>query len=355
MLQSAEVIEVILTDNDKNYPDYYTIRFKFLNRPGNNDDNTNTAFPLNAHVKSIPVPGEIVLIVNAASSFAGNFRLNEGTFYYMNDVNVQSNINYNGVPTSGKVPFSNAASYQNASFGVVSTPNQSQPDRVKKTFKILNGQNALQLFEGDVVMEGRSGNSIRLGSTINGLTGITKQPTWTLGDPGDPIMIISNTKKNSSSKGFRIEDINKDDSSIYLTSTQRIPLKLAGPTTVTNINIGTFTQNLSGKQIIMSSDRIVLNAKEKEIALSSKNGISITSKGDIVLESSNEITLNAPTINLGYPTIYSGVNGEPLDNILNAIITSILAITPASPTGAGAAFAQTLVNLGLHKSTRVKL
>jgi len=352
MLQSAEVIEVILTDTIANY---YTIRFKFLNRPGNNDENTNTAFPLNAHVKSIPVPGEIVLIVNAASSFAGNFRLNEGTFYYMNDVNVQSNINYNGVPTSGKVPFSNAASYQNASFGVVSTPNQSQPNRVKKTFKLLDGQNALQLFEGDVVIEGRSGNSVRLSSTINGLTGITKQPTWTLGNPGDPIMILSNTKKNSSTKGFRIEDINKDDSSIYLTSTQRIPLKLAGPTTVTNINIGTFTQNLSGKQIIMSSDRIVLNAKEKEIAISSKNGISITSKGDIVLESSNEITLNAPTINLGYPTIYSGVNGEPLDNILNAIITSILAITPASPTGAGAAFAQTLVNLGLHKSTRVKL
>ena len=352
MLQSAEVIEVILTDT---IPNYYTIRFKFLNRPGNNDENTNTAFPLNAHVKSIPVPGEIVLIVNAASSFAGNFRLNEGTFYYMNDVNVQSNINYNGVPTSGKVPFSNAASYQNASFGVVSTPNQSQPNRVKKTFKLLDGQNALQLFEGDVVIEGRSGNSVRLSSTINGLTGITKQPTWTLGNPGDPIMIITNTKKNSSTKGFRIEDINKDDSSIYLTSTQRIPLKLAGPTTVTNINIGTFTQNLSGKQIIMSSDRIVLNAKEKEIALSSKNGISITSKGDIVLESSNEITLNAPTINLGYPTIYSGVNAEPLDNILNIIINAVIAISPASPTGAGAIPALALLNLGLHKSKKVKL
>lgn len=349
MLQSAEVIEVFLTDTIANY---YTIRFKFLNRPGNNDENTNTASPLNAHVKSIPVPGEIVLIVTAASSFAGNFRLNEGTFYYMNDVNVQSNINYNGVPTSGKIPFLNAASYQNASFGVVSTPNQSQPDRVKKTFKILNGQNALQLFEGDIVMEGRSGNSIRLSSTINGLTGITKQPTWTLGNPGDPIMIISNTKKNSSSKGFRIEDINKDDSSIYLTSTQRIPLKLAGPTTVTNINIGTFTRNLSGKQIIMNSDRIILNAKEKELALSSKNGISITSKGDIVLESSNEITLNAPTINLGYPTIYSGVNGEPLDNILNAIITAVNS-NPVAPGLATPALA--LLNLGLHRSTKVKL
>ena len=332
MLQSAEVIEVILTDT---IPNYYTIRFKFLNRPGNNDENTNTAFPLNAHVKSIPVPGEIVLIVNAASSFAGNFRLNEGTFYYMNDVNVQSNINYNGVPTSGKVPFSNAASYQNASFGVVSTPNQSQPNRVKKTFKLLDGQNALQLFEGDVVIEGRSGNSVRLSSTINGLTGITKRPTWTLGNPGDPIMILSNTKKNSSTKGFRIEDINKDDSSIYLTSTQRIPLKLAGPTTVTNINIGTFTQNLSGKQIIMSSDRIVLNAKEKEIALSSKNGISITSTKDIVLESSTAITLNAPIINLGSPANDFAVNGRIAQNILRTLVNTLNpiaggALTPLS-------------------------
>jgi hypothetical protein len=332
MLQSAEVIEVFLTDNIENY---YTIRFKFLNRPSNNDENTNTAGPLNAHIKSIPVPGEVVLIITAASAFAGNFRLNEGTFYYLNDVNIQSSINYNGVPTSGKVPVSNTTSYQNASFGVVSSPNQSQPERVKKTFKPLDGQNSLQLFEGDTVMEGRSGNSIRLSSTINGLTGITKQPTWILGDPGDPIMILSNTKKNSSTKGFRIEDINKDDSSIYLTSTQRIPLKLAGPATVTNINIGTFTQDLSGKQIIMSSDRIVLNAKEKELALSSKNGISITSKGDIVLESSNAITLNAPTINLGYPAIYSGVNGEIAQNILRTIVNGLNplvggALTPLS-------------------------
>jgi hypothetical protein len=346
MLQSAEVIEVFLKDNIENY---YTIRFKFLNRPGNNDENTNTAVPLNAHIKSIPVPGEIVLIVTAASAFAGNFRLNEGTFYYMNDVNIQSSINYNGVPTSGKVPVSNTTSYQNASYGVVSSPDQSQPERVKKTFKPLDGQNSLQLFEGDIVMEGRSGNSVRLSSTINGLTGITKQPTWTSGNPGDPIMILSNTKKNSSTKGFRIEDINKDDSSIYLTSTQRIPLKLAGPTTVTNINIGTFTQDLSGKQIIMSSDRIVLNAKEKELALSSKNGISITSKGDIVLESSNAITLNAPTINLGYPAIYSGVNGEIAQNILRAIVNGLNPLVSGALTPLSALIESSLL------STTVKL
>jgi hypothetical protein len=125
MLQSAEVIEVFLKDNVQSY---YTIRFKFLNGSSNNDENTKTAYPLNNHVKSIPVPGEIVLIVTAASAYAGNLR-NEGTFYYMNDVNIQSNINYNGVPTAGNVPRSNSPSLQDALLGVTYTINQSQPNR----------------------------------------------------------------------------------------------------------------------------------------------------------------------------------------------------------------------------------
>jgi hypothetical protein len=203
----------------------------------------------------------------AASSFAGNFRLNEGIPYYMNDVNIQSNINYNGVPTSGKVPISNTTSFQNALFGVVSSPNQSQPDRAMKTFKPLEGQNALQLFEGDVVIEGRSGNSIRLSSTINNTSDVTKQPTWTSGNPGDPILIISNTKKNISSKGFRIEDINKDDSSIYLSSRQRIPLKLANKSA--EINVEDYTK----PQVVINSDRLVFNSKVDSIIMSAKKDI----------------------------------------------------------------------------------
>jgi hypothetical protein len=337
MLYSAEVIEVILKDN---IPNYYTIRFKFLTGATNNDENALKAYPLNAHIKSVPVPGEIVLIVSAASSFAGNLR-STTEFYYINDVNIQSSINYNGVPTAGNVPSSNAPSITDVSAGMTFTPNQSQPNRTKKTFEIISNVRPLQLFEGDVVVEGRYGNSIRLGYTIKNSRDITTQPKYTLGNVGDPILLISNTKPNSTIvNGFRIEDIITDDSSIYLTSTQRIPLTLAGPTTVTNVKMTTlgstpFTQNLSGKQIIMNSDRIVLNAKEKEIALSSKNGISITSTKDIVLESSNAITLDAPIINLGSPANDFAVNGRIAQNILRTLVNTLNpiaggALTPLS-------------------------
>ena len=351
MFKSAEVIEVILKDNIQNY---YTVRFKFLDQPGNNDENTNTALPLNAHIKSIPVPGEIILVVTAASSFAGNFRLNEGTFYYLTTVNIQSNINYNGVPTSGNVPRTNGTSYSNATLGASFANSTTQKERTKKTFKPLNGQNALQLFEGDVSIEGRSGNSIRLSSTISPSSDVTKQPTWSLGNAGDPILIITNTKKNLATNGFRIEDINKDDSSIYLTSTQRVPIKLSGPQTITTLKIGT-AANLSGKQIIMNSDRIVLNAKKNEIFLSSVNGISLSSKKDIVLESSSAITLSAPKVNLTSTALYSAVNGEPLQNILTQVVSIINGLLPGSLSVAQSQLLLPAGSPGSLLSSKVKL
>jgi hypothetical protein len=165
------------------------------------------------------------------------------------------------------VPGSNVTSYLNASFGVTSSPNQSQPSRTKKTFEIVNNINPLQLFEGDVAIEGRGGNSIRLSSTIKNTNTISKQPTWLSGSPGDPILIISNTKKNISTKGFRIEDINKDDSSIYLTSTQKIPIKLAKSSV--ERNIGGYTK----PQVIINSNRLIFNSKVDSIIMASNKDI----------------------------------------------------------------------------------
>ena len=143
MLESAEVIEVFLVDTE---PNYYTIRFKYLSGPGSSDANASTAIPLDTHIRTIPVPGEIVLIVTAASAFAGNFR-KEGTNYYLSTVNIQSSINYNGVPTSSEIPQSNKTSFSDASLGASFSTNESTPERSTKTFKLLNisGSNCIKL------------------------------------------------------------------------------------------------------------------------------------------------------------------------------------------------------------------
>ena len=81
----------------------------------------------------------------------------------------------------------------------------------------------LQPYSGDVMFEGRYGQSIRFGSTVKD----SQQPNnWSNeGKIGNPITIIRNGQANDSTKmDFEhiLEDANRDDSSIYLCSNQQI-------------------------------------------------------------------------------------------------------------------------------------
>jgi hypothetical protein len=81
--------------------------------------------------------------------------------------------------------------------------------------KIFKNKNMLP-FEGDMILEGRFGNSIRFGSSNP-----RGKNNWSENDSdGEPITIISNGQTEGSS--MALENINNDASSIYLTSNQNI-------------------------------------------------------------------------------------------------------------------------------------
>lgn len=80
-------------------------------------------------------------------------------------------------------------------------------------------------MEGDIIQQGRNGQSIRFSSTTpDGINPWSTKPTNIDGDGnpsiGDPLIVmrVSDPSKNSGP----LEDINKDASSIYLTSNQNI-------------------------------------------------------------------------------------------------------------------------------------
>jgi hypothetical protein len=80
-------------------------------------------------------------------------------------------------------------------------------------------------YEGDTIIEGRFGNSVRFGST--NISDKVKTPNgWSdVGELGDPITIIKNGQSDlSDDKGWihNIEDISTDASSIYMTSNQQL-------------------------------------------------------------------------------------------------------------------------------------
>ena len=83
-------------------------------------------------------------------------------------------------------------------------------------------------YEGDTIIEGRFGNSIRFGSTnISDKIPKENKNRWSNeGNAGDPIIIIRNGQRTEdiNNKGWQhtLEDIDKDASSIYITSNQQL-------------------------------------------------------------------------------------------------------------------------------------
>lgn len=154
-------------------------------------------------------------------------------------------------------------------------------------------------FEGDLIISGRWGHSIRFSSTLR-YTELNN--TWsTSGEVGDPILTIVNGYKylKDSDGKPHLEDINKDDSSIYLTSNQSInlyPTRFVSSNPVTSPLIPSV---YTLPQLILSSDRITLNSKKDEIILCSNTNIELAAKRNIHLDSDESVFLNSPKIFLG--------------------------------------------------------
>lgn len=155
-------------------------------------------------------------------------------------------------------------------------PGYTFPKNPRKTENI-------QIFEGDDIFEGRFGQSIRFGSTVEGNTSVySKKPLWKGGMNTDPIMIFRikkpqasgkytfdfNIKNNPKVNQYTIEDISKDDASIYFTSTQMIPSFKPG--FLRNKDVARSPSWKSTPQIIIDSDRIVINAKKDKALFISK-------------------------------------------------------------------------------------
>ena len=79
-------------------------------------------------------------------------------------------------------------------------------------------------FEGDSIIEGRYGQSVRFGSTVTDFKGFN--PWSDTGENGSPITIIRNGQGRLTDPldpfSTTVENINSDGASIYLTTTQRI-------------------------------------------------------------------------------------------------------------------------------------
>jgi hypothetical protein len=221
-------------DNSKTpNPDYKTaadigkIRFDRIyssitnTKSGNEND---FAYPMFSFIKQFPLIGEVVAIFYGPSDGLNDSKDNQKLFY-MPAFALWNAANHNVMP--------NMLEYSQFLSNYVKQPeyggSSGTPPELPKgyTFTESDGIRNLTNFEGDSIVEGRYGQSIRFGSTVTKFKGYN--PWSDTGINGSPITIIRNGQGSVTNPvdkfASTVEDINTDRASIYMTSGQRIVLE----------------------------------------------------------------------------------------------------------------------------------
>lgn len=298
-LSPARVKDIIL---DETHPEYLkygggqalgAIKYELIDRTSSEEDTQELpiAYPLNNVVRVYPLINEIVLLevaTNAISSVAekksnpdlrlslkndneneSRFKLNAKKVYYTTVVGIWNNPNNNAIPEfDEKLNLGKGVEEKSVN------PRKPQP--------------------GDILIEGRLGQSIRF-------TGYDPKRELSKNQDGNgkPLTIITNGQEETPN-GFQFlsENPNKDKSSIYLTSDHQIAIKQARDKYEAVNEPPIRSDQYKGAQIIVSSGRLLFNAREEDINLVSSKLTTISSK-EIGLDADDYIGLDAKKIYLG--------------------------------------------------------
>lgn len=308
------------------------------------------AYPLDASLSQYPIINEVVSVVHYL-----------GKWYYTTQINLSNRVNSNADPSieflvgDGFEGLIRDESDQTSPYkGIKSTTGSKGTEpRFKgftgKYFKFNEKIRRLKRFEGDTIIEGRFGSTIRIGAydgINNKGSGDVKNSDY-VGGGGNPMMLLRNRQRpvnkiqtdikgkpyetdinvgfESKFNSYMVEDINWDGSSIQMTTGQTISkwapkfhfLKQwfevgreeqagfapAGPQPATSFKFPT----LKGDQIVINSSRIVFSARDEEMISFAKKRMmfvtdtefSVDAHDQIVLTTNQKTVLNSPFIYLG--------------------------------------------------------
>lgn len=274
-------------------------------------DDLPIAYPFDANRMRLPIPNEMVVV-----------SIYRGTMYY-ETLNLLRNINYQSIEQDEN----------QRSLGDEFTSNSA-------IFSLIPN-------EGDVLFQGRFGNSIRIGAYA--------EPTRTQ----EPQILIRNGQDSQKTgPTANQEDINADGGVIHMTSGDETKSPF---TRTTTIEIGAFTNypsDLKGNQILLNSDRIVISSKQSEIIGHGKTAIGWITDGVFSVDSKGDINISTPESNMNLSAtnvsnvvpdggkIYLGwgveeaenqdepvIKGNTLLKVLNQILDKLGQLTVPTATG----------------------
>jgi hypothetical protein len=334
------------------------------------------AYPFDKNNFTMPINGETVLILEVDRNNIfwlpysvtpyTNYRRDYATFKNTQptDVTIPSDKNKDAAEKKKvAVAGGNTASSNTNNFTIGYSINER--------IKFLNPK------QGDTIISGRVGNTIRF-SELH-LTEDGKTPS--------PAIFIRN-KQNPELDSKKIgelvdEDINKDGTSIYITSNKvKVPFKEEIKKDKIAFKEFPNSKDLSGDQLFVNSDRVVLSSKANEFIIFGKGNTGVITDGnfsidaeeDIYLHTNNNVTIhssgaNQIFLNSENGKIYLGKNqaqnegeagsdvqnmvlGGELVKLLGELIDVIIAQVYATCTGPTAA---DFLDIQKYKAIKSKL
>ncbi len=315
---SARVIDISLNTNSTlwnqtgEWQGIGTIQFQIVNSPDSEESisssKLNIAKPLFPQLKNYPLVNEIVLLVKLPDKSSVGSMSGATSYYYFTPLSLWNHPEVNAYPNP-LVP--NTSDSQNADYQQIEAGNTRKVNN-ESTELDLNGASGgtfiengnihpILPFAGDNIIEGRFGNSIRLGNTSKVEGEI--QNNWSEeGENCSPITIIRNGQDPQLEPPGWIpttENINTDLGSIYLTSNQKIPINISAFNAGSTSNPPEQPTEYISNQVILNSGRLVFNTNVDSIVLSAKKNVSLNAVEEVGISGDNKITLAAPRVNLG--------------------------------------------------------
>ena len=351
---AARIIDIVLDENHKYYElvgqwnGIGAIFYEIVNKSGTKSY-PNFALPYDSQLKTYPLINEIVLLISLPNQSMGLVSSNE-SYFYMSPLGIWNHPHHDAYPNvldglndeeqTRDYPTTISGSVRRVTDGSTEIDlNSSNPSQ--NTFVEKVNIHPLLPFMGDSLLEGRHGQSLRFGSTAKSKS--EKKNNWSdSGTNGDPITILRNGQPSKVSDDGWIpitENINNDLSSIYLTSTQKLPYNLSIEKSEKWLKPPTFPGQYILPQILLNSSQISINSKEDSILLSSKKSIGLTCEDEINLTGNNTV-LDTTNLYLGSKRATESVLlGDKTINTLKQItsllksITNVLQLDQMYPAG----------------------
>ena len=257
------------------------------------------AKPLFPDQKCIPTINEYVYVIGLPNADTQN-DANDTDYYYFRPINVWNSVHHNAVPSNLSSNPEQANDYDQTEAGLVRRVTDGSTEiELGKTFEENLDVRNLQPYEGDVLLEGRWGQGIRFGSTVKD----SKPPNkWSdAGENGDAITIIRNGQADDGSDPWvpQVENVNDDPTSIYLTTTQKIPIEVAADSYKSYSSQPTAPDQYDKDQVILTSGRLLFNAKSDHILLSAETSINLNTNDSVNIDAPTNFVVDTKKVLLG--------------------------------------------------------